>query len=96
MSRNTQKTARVVATGDLVSATTTVRVFGISWLGGAGLGTIELKDGGSGGVSKVIIDTGNGTNGTMDFGKGILFTTDVHATLGGTVAPAGVTILYEG
>lgn len=58
---------------------------------GATAGTVEMKDGGSGGTSKLVLTVG--ANQDFDFpGGGILFETDCYATLTTT---NDVTFLFE-
>lgn len=81
MAGNEVTGVRVTATGTVLARPT--RVLGISYLGGATAGTIVLRDGGAGGTIRLTNDTSAGTlaDGVDIPGDGILFTTDVHATL---------------
>jgi len=84
----------VTASGSVSS--TPCKVLAVRGLGGAGVGTVTLNDGGSGGTSKHIEDSPNaGAFGGPIPGGGLLFATDCYATLGGTAAPAAVTVIIE-
>lgn len=89
--------ANATASGTLVSSG--CRVHGIYWRGGATAGTVTFKDGGSGGTTKLIINTpGITTSGPTPCafmpipGDGLWFVTDCYVAL--SVADA-VTILYS-
>lgn len=87
------KSVHVTGSGSISS--TPCKVLACRGLGGAGAGTVTLKDGGSGGTAKHIDDSPNGgAFGGVIPGGGLLFGTDCYATLGGT-APAGVTVIIE-
>ncbi len=55
-----------------------------------GTGTVTFRDGGAGGVTKVVIDT-TGTHFILIPADGVLFQTDMHLTLTGVT---GVTVFY--
>ncbi len=64
------------------------RVRGIVITPGASAGSVTLKDGGSGGTSIMVIDTvaqGEAFNVIIP-GEGVLFATDVYATLSNATA----------
>jgi hypothetical protein len=84
--------ARAAATGTLVGGA--CRLVGLWFIAGATAGTIELKDGGASGTSKLIIDTpaSAGFGGFVPIPDGIEFLTDLHATL---TQAAGVTAIYQ-
>lgn len=68
------------------------RVRGLVITPGASAGSVTLKNGGSGGTSVMVIDTvaqGEAFNVVIP-GEGVLFTTDVYATL----SNATVTVFY--
>lgn len=68
------------------------RVKGLVITPGASAGSVTLKNGGSGGTSVMVIDTvaqGEAFNVVIP-GEGVLFTTDVYATL----SNATVTVFY--
>jgi len=74
--------ANVTSTGTLVATPATV--VGIHYRGTATGGSIILKDDGAGGTVKLTIHTGAAaaTSGSFPIGGGgIVFATDVHATL---------------
>jgi hypothetical protein len=68
------------------------RVKGLVITPGASAGSVTLKNGGSGGTSVMVIDTvaqGEAFNVVIP-GEGVLFTTDVYATL----SNATLTVFY--
>lgn len=84
--------ARVTATGTLVA--TPAHLLGLWVVHGATGGTVELKDGGASGTSKIVIDTAAvaGESFIPIAGGGIRFATDIHATLTNV---SGVTAIYQ-
>lgn len=68
------------------------RVKGLVITPGASAGSVTLKNGGSGGTSIMVIDTvaQGETFNVIIPGEGVLFTTDVYATL----SNATVTVFY--
>lgn len=86
-------TASATATGTLV-ATSRAKVVGVYWRAAGTAGTIVLKDGGSGGTTRLTINTPAAVSAgfiPLD-GGGLIFNTDVHATL--TTAD-GVMVVYD-
>lgn len=82
--------AYVGATGTAVAFGTRVR--GVHLTGGGTAGAIELRDGGAGGGLRMRIDIPiNGIRDVLVPEEGVLFRTDVHATLTGG---ATATIFY--
>lgn len=73
------------------------RVYGISWVGGAGAGTITIKDGiDASAPTKLVLDTPLGTTLSGGGGipeKGVLCARGIYCVLAG---PAFVTLFYEG
>lgn len=86
-------TASATATGTLV-ASSRAKVLGVYWRAGATAGTIVLRDGGAGGTVRLTLNTPAAVSAGFlpIFGGGLVFNTDVHATL--TTAD-GVTIVYD-
>lgn len=84
--------ARVTSTGTLVASG--ARLLGLWVVHGATGGTVELKDGGSGGTSRLVVDTAAAAGeGYVEVpGGGIPFGTDIHATLTNV---SGVTAFYQ-
>lgn len=70
------------------------RVRGVLVTPGSANGSVTLKDGGSGGTTILTIPTvANGESFNVDIpGNGVLFQTDVYATLAGT--GTAVTVFY--
>lgn len=85
--------ANVTSTGTLVAAGP-VYVVGIYISNGATAGSVVLKDGGGSGTTKLTIQTPASatTSEFIDLKAGILFATDVHATVTNAV---GVTVVYQ-
>lgn len=85
------KAERVSGTGTVVAYRTRVKGYSIAHTASAG--SITLRDGGGSGATRLIIDT-PAVAGSMHLeipGEGILFETDVHATLTNVT---GLTIYY--
>lgn len=90
------KTKEVTSSAAITSSGVPCKVLSVSGLGGAGAGTVILKDGGTGGTAKLTLDVGNGATFHHPIkGGGLPFPTDCFATLGGATAPVGVTVEYE-
>ena len=86
------KSAHVEATGTVVSGRN--RLKGYQCLSGGTAGDIIFRDGGASGTIRLQFNIPNNTNNPFANiipGEGILFTTDIHATL---VTGAKVTIFY--
>ena len=84
--------ARLTATGTVSPRRS--RVKAVYCVATATAGTIELKDGGSGGTSKITLDTPGAGSEHVEFNipeEGILFKNDVHATLTNV---ASITVVY--
>lgn len=86
------KSAHVEATGTVVSGRN--RLKGYQCLSGGTAGDIIFRDGGASGAIRLQFNIPNNTNNpfaNLIPGEGILFTTDIHATL-----PTGakVTVFY--
>jgi len=77
--------AYVTSTGTMYTGRTRVRGFQI-----VGTGTVVLRDGGAGGTTKMTIPSAGTANGLIP-ANGVLFNTDVHATVTGVT---GFTIFY--
>ena len=75
MSDHNVNAVNLTATGTVVAGRTRIRSI---YCGGTG-GTVELKDGGSGGTTKFLLVMAAGQ--TCDFPGSIEFATDCHATL---------------
>lgn len=85
--------ATVTGTGTLI-ATARARIKSIViTTSNAGTGSVVLKDGGSGGTTKITVNTPavNEIFNTLIPAEGVLFTTDVHATLSNVTS---VTVFY--
>lgn len=84
------KAKSLAASGSIFGGRT--RVKGLVITPGASAGSVELKDGGSGGTSMFIINTV--ANGQVESilipGEGVVFSTNVYATL----TNATVTVFY--
>lgn len=90
------KSKEITASGAITSTGVACKVLSVSGLGGAGAGTVILKDGGSGGTSKLTLDVGDGATFHHPLkGGGMTFSIDCYAALGGSTAPVGVTVEYE-
>lgn len=87
------QSANVTSTGTLVAAGP-VYVIGVYCVAGATAGSVILKDGGGSGTAKFTIQTPASAAAAsyVDLGAGILFATDVHATISNA---AGVTVVYQ-
>ena len=74
-------------------ATQRVRVRGLVITGGSSVGVVTLKDGGGSGTTRITINTPavDGIVNVIIPGDGVVFTTDVHATLTNV---ASLTIFY--
>lgn len=86
------KSTRVAATGTALGFRTRVKALHI--MSGAAAGSVTLRDGGATGAVELVIDTPASAAVPiyMEFpGEGILFGTDVHATL---AAATSVTLFY--
>lgn len=85
------KASQIAVTGTAYGARTRVRGYHISPGGTAG--TITMRDGGSGGVTKVAVDITTNTSVIAMYipASGVLFQTDVHITL---PAATVITIFY--
>lgn len=85
--------ANVTSTGTLIAAGPAT-VVGLHYCGGASAGSIVLKDGGGSGTTKLTIQTpASAAAGVyIDLKGGILFGTDVHATLTQAVS---CTVIYQ-
>jgi hypothetical protein len=86
------KSAHIEATGTMVSGRN--RLKGYQCLSGGTAGDIIFRDGGASGTIRLQFNIPNNTNNPFANiipGEGILFTTDIHATL---VTGAKVTIFY--
>jgi hypothetical protein len=83
--------AHRTSTGELVAYRTRVKSIVVTSSGTAG--SVVLKDGGSGGETKVTILTpaAAGIENVLLPGEGLLFRTDVHLTL---TNASGVTVFY--
>lgn len=77
--------AYATATGTMYTGRTRVRGFFVN-----GTGTVTFRDGGSGGTVKLTINSA-GAHSMRIPANGILFNTDVHATLSGVTA---LTVFY--
>ncbi len=75
MSDHNLNTTNLTATGTVRSGHTRIRAIYC----GATAGTVELKDGGSGGTTKFLLAMASGQ--TCDLPGSIVFETDCHATL---------------
>lgn len=84
--------ASVTATNTLVASR--AKVVGVYWRAAATAGTIVLKDGGAAGTTRMTINTPAAVSaGFIPVGGGgLVFNTDVHATL--TTAD-GCMVVYE-
>lgn len=85
------KAANATGTGTMVTFRTRVKGYSIAHTAVAG--SITLRDGGGSGTTRLVIDT-PAVAGSMHLeipGEGILFETDVHATLTNVT---GLTIYY--
>jgi len=82
--------ANLSASGSVSSARTRVR--GILVVPGGSAGSVVLKDGGSGGTTKITLTTlASGTPFNVNIpANGVLFETDVYAT----ISNAAVTVFY--
>ena len=91
--QNDVRSTRRTTSGTVVSGRTRLRA--VSLLAGAAVGTVQLRDGGASGTILCELDTPASVTATVQFllpGEGILFNTDIYATLtGGTLA---VTAFY--
>ena len=86
------KSAHVEATGTVVSGRN--RLKGYQCLSGGTAGDIIFRDGGASGTIRLQFNIPNNTNNpfaNLIPGEGILFTTDIHATL---ATNAKVTVFY--
>jgi hypothetical protein len=86
------KSAHIEATGTIVSGRS--RLKGYQCLSGGTAGDIIFRDGGASGTIRLQFNIPNNTNNpfaNLIPGEGILFTTDIHATL---VTGAKVTVFY--
>ena len=89
------KAAHIEATGTIVSERT--RLKGYQCISGGTAGDIIFRDGGSGGTIRLRFNIGTGTQpiGLVIPGEGILFDTDIHITVPGTVPNAAkITVFY--
>lgn len=77
--------AYLTATGTAVASTTRVRGFFVT-----GTGTAVFRDGGSGGTTKLTVNSA-GTQGCLIPANGIKFNTNVHVTISGLTA---ITVFY--
>lgn len=77
--------AYVTTTGTMYTGRTRVRGFQV-----VGTGTVVLRDGGSDGTTKITIPSA-GSSGMVIPANGVLFSTDIHATVTGVT---GFTIFY--
>jgi hypothetical protein len=86
------KSAKVTATGTLIDGP--ARLLAIHAVDGAAAGNFILKDGGASGASKLDVDTAGGTvNADIVVpGGGMVFSTDVHATL---TTITSLTVIYD-
>lgn len=87
-----RKSAHLAASGSVCSAS--CKVLAVYGLGGAGAGSVTLKDGGSSGTAKRTVDSPNGGVFGGIIPGGLEFGTDCYATFNST-DPAGVTVDYE-
>jgi hypothetical protein len=76
-----------VVTGLLYNGRTRVR--GIQFTG-TGVGTLELRDGTSSGVVKMLLDVGAGVGDILIPADGLLFTTGVYVTSTGAFTSANL------
>lgn len=85
------KASTITATGSVVAARQ--RVKGLYLVAGASAGSVVLKDGGSGGTTKLNIATPASSSDVYVFvpGDGVLFETNVHATLSNVTS---LTVFY--
>ena len=86
------KSAHIETTGTIVSGR--VRLKGYQCLSGGTAGDIIFRDGGASGTIRLQFNIPNNTNNpfaNLIPGEGILFTTDIHATL---ATGAKVTVFY--
>lgn len=84
--------SRVTATGTVYTGRTRMRGISIAPNGG-GVVTVVLRDGGAGGTTRCSLDS---ASTTVPYylelpGDGILFNTDIHATIANTTA---ITVFY--
>ena len=89
------KATHAEATGTIVSERT--RLKGYQCISGGTAGDIIFRDGGSGGTIRLRFNIGTGTQpiGLTIPGEGILFNTDIHVTVPGTVPNAAkITVFY--
>lgn len=84
--------ASVTSTGTVLSAGCTV--LAVQFRAGATAGSVVLKDGGASGTAKLTIYTPASATfaGFVTLADGIVFGTDVHATL---TQADGVTVIYR-
>jgi hypothetical protein len=78
-------TARATATGGMVNSRTRLKGVYVT-----GTGTVTFRDGGAGGTVRAVFDS-TGTHAIVVPANGVLFSTDLHATLTGVTS---VTIFY--
>ena len=77
-----QATKKVTATATVVATPQKLMGIAVTKAGAAGADRIEIKDGGAGGTSKIIVDADNPLFIPLE----IECTTDIHATVTGTTA----------
>jgi hypothetical protein len=94
MAGNDVQATKVTASGAIIGARKRIR--GYSILGGAGAGTVNLRDGTSAsGTLRASIDVGSGQLTTLYLGgDGIICETGIYAELTGATAPASVTVFW--
>lgn len=85
----------VTVTADTIAVPGRLRLLALQWAHTATAGTLELKDGGASGVSRLKITTpGVASGGAGDLtipGQGMKFDTDIYVSRGSC---SGVTIIY--
>ena len=91
MQQTDVKTKNLVATG--AAGIGRCRIKGIYYVGGAGAGSVSLKDGGASGTELIKLDTAaSALPFALDLlGEGVLFQGDPYLTL---TAATSVTVIY--
>lgn len=87
------KATRLTGNGTVYSGR--CRVMALHYVDGASAGTLTFTDGGAGGTSRLVVDTGAGAGTVEDINipaRGILFKTDCYVTL---AQATSVTVFYE-